>query len=80
MKVQIKQRGTFYPSETEVGVVYKKSDDYYIRIHDTTSVYQEGFAFVRFNDTANGAPTLVWLFDHNYYDSLTVVGEPVLSV
>lgn len=82
MKVQIKNNNNIplLPSETSIGTVYKRAKEFYLRIHDTSELYKDGYPFVRFNKTTTTVPTLVWLFDRNYYDLLTKVGEPTLSV
>lgn len=81
MKVQIKNISvSIRPSDTIVGTVYQKDEEFYLRIYDTSDLYQDGYAFVRFNNTTTTIPTLVWLFDKNRYDLLTKVGEPTISV
>lgn len=80
MKVQIKKNGVILPSQTIVGNVYQKNNEFYLRIHDTSDLYKDAYAFVRFNNTTTTVPTLVWLFDRNHYDLLTKVGEATVIV
>lgn len=81
MKVQIKNnKDNILPSKTRVGVLYKKHDEFYLRINTSTTVYRAGITFVRFKKDSTDLPTLVWLFDRNSFDALIEVGEPTLSV